>query len=256
VTQPKPPLPWLLAYRVLGLRLPEQYRPWVAEDVARKPFLTWRIGRTIVWEAAFLALYVLGQTTMFQRPHPLTVRRLIYGLLILALLASGNTLVRRTLRWQRIDKHGHPVAPKGLAVLENHEAALLAVALLVAFTGAAGVFGYALRPTGVSVAPCRGPDAETLAAIRAGLKNDATVIKNPQAISYANGKIVAAVVEQPGKKALFTAWIVEGGKVFELRQPAQKKESPTTFDPPVRADRVAVDALQRAATCLSTKTLR
>lgn len=253
-----PPLPWLVAYRLLGLRLPPEYRGWVAADAAKKSFLNWRSARTVVWGAVFVGLGCVAITLVHEAPPRHWVLRALAAVTIAALLASRNNLVRRTLRWQRIDKHGRPVRPKRLAVLDNNHALVLGAAVLVAFTGGAAVFGHGLRPTGVEAIPCRPPDAETLALLNAGLKSKDTKLIDPQSIPFGtDAQIVVAVVDKPGDDRNAAGfWIVDGGTVYEIRQPDGAAQSPTTFDPPPSPDRVAVEALQRAVTCLTRSRAR
>jgi hypothetical protein len=249
VTQP--PTPWLLGYRLLGLRLPEQHRAWVAEDVASRGYLTWRVVRTALWGLAALGLYVLGQSAMWQQPARRTVIRIALLLLAYALLASRSTLVRRTLRWQRVDKHGRPVRPKGMATLGNAEAALVVALAAILVTAGSAVFGYGLRPSGAAVAPCRKPDATLAAELKSGFKNPAASLVSPQVVKFNNGVVVATFFTTPEKKQpTFAAFIVDHGTVYELRAPDNAKGAATTFPPPKTTDRISVEALQRAVTCL------
>ena len=250
VTQPAPPLKWLIAYRLLGLRLPEEHRPWVAEDVATKGFLTARITRLFLWLAALVGLYVVAYTAMFRAPDGRFVLRLLLGALALSLLASGKTLVRQTLRWQRIDKRGRPVAPKRLAVLDNRDALVLGLAVAVAFTNAAALFAYALNP----YVDCKGLTRSQEALIKAGFKESGTKIKTARVVPFADNELVVAFVDPPGEGGdRLVTWVFDGQSVSEVRQ----KDAPslTTFPPLEGADRVANEALLQGFECLTGKSV-
>ena len=250
-----PPLPWLLAYRVLGLRLPEEYRPWVARDVAGKHFLTWRMGRTFVWGLALIGLYYVAQAAVYEAPDRRMLVRLALVALAAALLASGKTLVRRTLRWQRVDKRGNPSAPKGLAVLDNQQALVLAVAVLVLFTGASAMFGFIRRPTGIGGARCRDADATSLRIIRGGLKDQSTELKSAKQLKFGDRRVVSAMAEGTEGPARIWIWVINGTQVYELRSALESENSPTTF-PPIptnRVDRALGPAVQTLVECLSDR---
>src|SRR4051812_39876058 len=191
VTQPQPPAKWVLAYRLLGLRLPREHRAWVASDVTSASFLTWRVVRTFLWCAVAIGLYVLGQTAMYQQPARRSIIRLLLIGLAYALLASRNTLVRRTLRWQRIDKHGRPARARRVALLDNTEAAALVLAGAILVTGGAAVFGYGLRPSTPAAAPCTKPDLNLANRLRAGFKAKGANLVAPQVVKYRRGEVVA-----------------------------------------------------------------
>lgn len=253
VTAPeRPPLTWLLGYRVLGLRLPERYRPWVAEDVRSRYFLAWRIGRTTLWLWALVCLYYVAQSATYQPPARRTFVQAMLAALAVALLSSGRTLVRRTLRWQRVDRHGNHVEPRGLSRLDTVESLVFASAVLVSLVGSMSVFANALRPSGPAGAPCRAPSDETESMIRGGFKPGAEMVK-ARAVSYGDQTMVAAVVRVPEGEPPERAhvWIVRGGSVYELRTPEQSEESATTFAPPPDVDRVGVEALRRVVLCLT-----
>jgi hypothetical protein len=255
VTAPSPPPPPLLyGYRLLGLRLPEEYAPWVAHDVTTKTFLNWRSIRRVVWGLTFVGLYAVGQHAAYRWPasRP-TLLRLSLAAIVWALLTSGPRMARHTLRWQRIDKRGNPVPPRGHGLLEQTEAALLGVALLIALTGGAAAFGYGLRPT---EAVCDTPSAATLDQIKAGLtKKDAT-ISAVSSIEYATGELVGALLKAPrpnnpsAQDASLEFWIVEGGRIYTTARNAQSP-SWSSFPTAPAADRVANEAVTRVAACLS-----
>ena len=94
-----PPTLWLIAYRALGLRLPEQHRSWVALDVRDPRFVAWRSSRTVLWGLALAGIHYQAQSSIHVPPSRRTVFQLVSAVLIVALLASRNSLVRRTLRW-------------------------------------------------------------------------------------------------------------------------------------------------------------
>ena len=248
----RPPLPWLLAYRLLGLRLPAEYRAWVAEDVASMYFLAWRIGRTTLWLWTLVCLYWFAQTTVYQSP----ARRLFYQFLLatlaLSLLSSGKTLVRRTLRWQRVDKYGRPVEPRGLARLSNPESLVFGAAVLVFLVSGMSLFAYALRPAGAAGAPCRGPSQAVEARIRAGLKEPDAQLVGATAVTSRGVTTVLAVVHRPPGKTPQDrphVWLVTESTVYELRTAEQAKESATTFEPPPNPERIGIDGLQRVVAC-------
>jgi hypothetical protein len=258
VTAPRPPLPWLIAYRVLGLRLPPEHRAWIAEDVAQKTFTGWRSGRTVLWGATFTGLYALAQTAVYEAPAQRTMVRI--GLLLLAssLLASRTTLVKRTLRWQRVDKRGRPVEPHKLAVLENGQALVLGLAVLVAFTGAMGVFGFAQRPTGFTVAKCEPLGSELTARVQAAFVKQGSTLQRAQAVAYQKRRVVLAQVVAPGEtQGLPLLLVIDDGRAMEVLQGTDKaKQHPLTTFPPA-PDKISTDvrgltpAVLRLSQCLS-----
>jgi hypothetical protein len=251
VTEPQPPAPWVYAYRLLGLRLPREHRPWVAYDVTSAMYLTWRVTRTFLWCSAAVGLYVVGQSAMYRAPAHRSIFRLLLLGLAYALLASRAALVRRTLRWQRIDKHGRPVRARRLALLGNTEAAVLVLAGAILLTGASAVFGYGLRPNTPAAAPCNKPDLTLANRLRAGFKAAGANLVAPQVVKYSKGEVVAAYYTTPAKpNPQFVGFIVDKAAIYELRAPNAEKSAVTTFPPPPSADRVSVEALQRAVTCL------
>lgn len=259
VTQPVPPRNDLLAYRYLGLRLPQEYRPWVAADVADKRFLTHRIVRTLLWEAVLLGLWAVGHHAgRGEWPAKLSVIRFGLVMLAYALFSSRDALVKRTLQWQRIDRNGAPVARlKRMGLFEQKEAALLAVAALVLWTGGAYVGGYGLRPTGIAAIPCREASPATLDRIKAGFVKDQDItFVTTRTVPYPGGEIVVGIVNTPkrgtDKKQAFEGWLVTGEGIARLGG----TEPVTTFAEAERADRAAGPALKRAVECLEKKPKR
>jgi hypothetical protein len=258
VTHPAPPRPWLIAYRVLGLRLPPEYRAWAAADTQSKSFLNWRIARTALWLYAGLAVYYVVQSATFAPPGKAKLVQSLLVITAVALLSSKNTLVRKTLRWQRVDRHGRPVAPKRLAILDNREALVGGAAVAVLVASVMAVYANGLRPTGTAAIiksiKCRTPGEDTLGKIRAGLKSADTTIVTPQSIEFQHTTIVASyyrVAGEPRDRAAI--WVVDGDTVYELRTDEQAKDSPTTFDKPPNLDRVVPDAFARVVKCLTDK---
>lgn len=260
MTHPSPPLKWLLAYRLFGLRLPDQYVPWVVEDTKSRLFLTWRAGRTFVWLVALIGLYAVGQYYgLGEWPRTLTLGRLVIVALAIALFSSREQLVRRTLRWHRVDKHGNPSARvRRFARLDNREAALLGLAAVVAWTGGATALGYGLRPTGIAAVPCREAEPAVFDRIRAGATGSPEYLTT-RMVRFEGGDIVLAVVAapkgQPDAKPSIEAWIVRGDVIERISGPEQATTTRfPRFDDQV--DRIAGQALERAAQCLSQKPVR
>lgn len=253
MTHPAPPRPWLIAYRVLGLRLPPEYRAWAAADTQTKAFLNWRIGRTALWLYAGLGLYYVIQSLMHDPPGSSKLLQAFLVITAVSLLSSKNTLVRKTLRWQRVDRHGRPVAPKRLAILDNREAVVAGAAVVVLIASAMAVYAYGLRPSGIQAIKCRTPSEETLGKVRAGFKTEATRITLARAIPFADSTIIAAYHSTNSTKEDIAFWVVKGEQVFELRDPERAEDSPTTFETPAQTslDRVATEAYLRAYSCLT-----
>lgn len=252
-----PPLPWLLAYRVLGLRLPDEYHEWVVRDTKSRSFLTWRGGRTLLWLLVLGALLAVGvRVGLGTWPHWKRGAQFLLLALAIALFSSRDQLVRRTLRWHRIDRKGRPVAtPKRLARLDNREAFLLGLVALVAWTGGATAFGHALRPTGIAAAPCHDASREVLDVITSKRRDDRQYTHTSM-VRFEGGTIVLALVEppKPGEKGSLEAWLLGPDGVFRLIGPDQEKTTTTTHPRLDRKpDRVVSFATQRAAECLVRK---
>lgn len=252
MTHPAPPTPWLIAYRVLGLRLPPEYRAWAAADTQTKAFLNWRIGRTALWLYAGLGLYYVVQSQMHDPPGKNKLLQVFLVVTAVSLLSSKNTLVRKTLRWQRVDRHGRPVAPKRLAILENREAIVAGMAFVVLLASGMAVYAYGLRPSGIQAVSCRTPGDEAMDKIRAGLKTQDTKITLARSIPFAGATVVAAYHTTGTDKETVAFWMLRDDQVFELRDPKTADQSPTSFETlPERSDRVIGDAFLRAYTCLT-----
>ncbi len=251
----KPPLPWLLAYRVLGLRLPAEYRLWVAQDVTSKLFLTWRIARTYLWFLVLLGVVYTAATLSDRRPGTTRVVQALLITLAVSLLSSGTTLVRRTLRWQRIDRRGRPVRPKGAAVLSNQEAVVAgALVLVLVAGGTAAVTWLLFRPTGFNAVACRAPDDVLQARLRGGLKDTSQELVRPQQIPLGQSQLVGTYLTKPGdKNARLAFWLIEGETIYELRDPVKEETAVSTFGLPPAADRLAPEAVRRVFDCMNGK---
>jgi hypothetical protein len=252
---PPPPRNWLLAYRLLNLRVPEQYRAWVAEDLKGLPFLVWNMLRTALWLLAGVALFAIGQHAAWDWPSRKSLLFLVGGALLWALLSSRKTLVRKTLRWQRIDKRGNPRPPKRLALLDNREAVALGLVALMLLTGASAVWGTHKRPKVETFVPCDQPDAATMARIEAGITHPDTKVYLAQSLTSATGEQIVALVLQENKAApgatrptsQIEVLIVQGARITALRF---KVEGWTRFPAPARTDRIAAEITTRLFTCL------
>jgi hypothetical protein len=238
---------------MLGLRLPEEYRPWVAHDVTTKSYVPWRITRTIVWGLVLVALYAVAQHAMFAWPSRRTLQIMAALVAVYGLLNSSKVLVRRELRWQRIDKQGRPVPPKGHARLVNAEVAALVAVVALLWTGGSAVFGYGLRPNG-DVA-CRKPTPDTMERIKGGITHPGATIAAVESVPFAGGEMVGLVLKPPpsdGSKkpqGQFELLIVNGEQIYSF---THTKENPgwTRFDAPPHPDRLATEALRRLTNCL------
>jgi hypothetical protein len=257
VTSPAPPLKWLIAYRLFGVRLPEEYRAWAAEDATTKFFPVWRTARTFLWGMALLGLYALAQAKTYQAPARSTLIRGALGILAFAILGTGPMQVRRALRWQRVDKHGNPVHPRGLARHGNVEAAVVLALVAMLWTGGAAVFGYGLRPAkgAFEDVPCQTPDDETMSLITGGLTHKKATFMAARSITFHTGVMVGGLLTEPNDKPgplkksfSYETWIVEAGQVYVYSDRATKSWS--SFPPAPAADRVAQEAAKRVATCV------
>ncbi|MDQ1710774.1 MAG: hypothetical protein QOE45_224 [Frankiaceae bacterium] len=253
MTQP-PPRHWLLGYRLLRLRLPEQYRAWVAEDVEGRAFMPWQVARTLLWLVAAIVLYAVGQRATYRWPGGRTLVYLLIVAVAYAAFGSRATLVRKTLKWQRVDRRGNPRAPKRLALLGNVEAVLLAVAVLVAFTGAAALLGAALRPA--AVAECLPPDPDTLQRITAGISQPGTSVVVARSLPDSTGELVGVILRKNTK--------APGAKTAESRLELIEVEGPQIYafkfkgitswmsfpEPPKTTDQAITGALRQVVLCL------
>lgn len=253
VTHPAPPLKWLLAYRLLGVRLPERYRGWVADDVAASRFLTLRIARTALWAAVLFVLYAIGHHAGLGRwPARITFIRAGLIATAYALFSSREVLVRRALQFQRIDKTGAPVArPKRFGLLHSAEAVLLAAVVAIAWTGMANVFGYGLRPSGIAAVPCREASPEVRDRIKAAFVKKDIEFLVTRSVPYTDAEMVVAILKAPGreKDQAFEGWIITPAGINRL----SGGDPVTTFPVAERADRLAAQALERAVKCLEEK---
>ena len=133
-----PPTRWRLAYRLLGLRVPEPYSTWVASDLRSDA----SVRRTALARVAgYLPFYLAWGAVLLHAERGAASLGGLSGAL-LAQVWSTRWQVERTrasfLRWQRVDAEGRPVEPRRTARLGNTAAALLLVgflaALLLAFS--------------------------------------------------------------------------------------------------------------------------
>jgi hypothetical protein len=257
----RPPAKLLLAYRLLGVRLPEEYHPWVLHDAAAKTFLTWRSLRTFLWGEALVGLAFLGYYLRLDR-WPTRAWQIRAELVVLAvvLFSSRDALVRRTLRWHRIDKHGRPVAKvKPFARLSNLEAVALGVAVLALTTGVGAAVGEAQKPRGIAALPCREAEPAVFDRIRAGAPKDQKYLTT-RMVRYGpqDDIVIAALVPDPAdeKKATFEAWVVRGERIERV---VEKDDTKTTTRFPkvsTPVDKQAVQAVERVARCLFEKPAR
>jgi hypothetical protein len=256
---PRPDRAWLLGYRLLGLRLPEQYRSWVAADVRAPSFIWFRTLRTALWGAVLVGLYGVGQRLgLGDWPGKWTWVKAGCIVVAVALLSSRDVLVRRTLRWQRVDATGEPVeVPKRLARLSGVEGAMLALLGIVVWTGAATALGYGLRPTGPAVAKCRAADATTTSAITAGLTVKDAKIQTIRAVSYPAGTMVAGLITAPSlDKPKVGVWVVVGDKTYQFKVGDQQTSRFETAPRTALSTQASADALKRAIECLGQASAR
>ena len=278
VTTPSPPLKWLLAYRVLGLRLPPEYAPWVIRDAGSKRFLWWRSGRTFLWLQVLLALALVGRRIGYGDwiPRVWLIRTELLALAVV-LFSSRDALIRRTLRWHRIDKRGDPVEKvKPLARLENREATILGLLVLVAFTGASFAYGYLERPTGAAALPCREADPNVLERIVAGKTDAKARYESTRMVVLDDITVVLAFTNLTGQplptakpspkpspsvssapQVTIEGWIIDAAGV--IKRMGDTPDSTTNF--PVAPDKEVKDRglsplIQRAADCLIRKPVR
>lgn len=278
VDHPSPPLKWLVAYRLLGVRLPPEYAPWVVEDAATRGFLWWRSLRTFLWLQVFIALAAVGRRIGYGEWIPrVWLYRFVLASLAVVLFSSRDSLVRRTLRWQRIDKRGKPVEKvKPVARMDNREAVLLGLLALVVFTAGAVVYGYGERPTGLAALPCREADPDVLERIEAGKKNPEAKYVTTRMV-MANGTAVVLAVTDLGNspratpsptagasapaspspsgsqspKPVIEGWIVDpAGTITRL---GATPDATTSFPATEKPDRGVIPLIERAARCLSQK---
>lgn len=244
----RPPLPWLLAYRLFGARLPSEYRGWAAQDIASKGFVNWRSLRTFLTLILLCGCAYVGRYAFDDKPGFNFLKFSVAGSGVIALLGSRNTYMRRALRFQRIDRKGNPVSPKGLGLLDNLGAAALTVALLVVVTAGAAVYADLGKPPG-----CGKTDEATLGRIRAAFSKPGTTLNAAAEVSYGgSNSVIAASVSVPGQPNVrFVYWLVEGDTIYEIT--GGKQQGVTSFDRPTKVDGVITDPLIRAATCIQER---
>jgi hypothetical protein len=248
-----PPRNLLLAYRLLGIRLPDEYRPWVAADVRTRSFLWWRIARTALW--LFVAFAVLFTALRLGAAHsPLRRTHLIFigaGILVYALLGSRKVLMRKMLQWHRIDADGMPVEPEKTGRLTQWEAAGLVVVMLVAVAGVSYVYGYGLRPTGVRAAKCRTAPPELVQQLEFGLRgNDPHIVTTSQ-ITNGETTAVVGVVKITGlDQEKLGIWIVRNGAIYSVQGTTNLAKTTFPAPPQNAVDRATGDAFVRASDCL------
>jgi hypothetical protein len=244
---------------MFAIRLPEEHRPWAAQDVVTLRFLTWRIVRSIVVCLLLLGLAVVGFHSTNRWPSRTHVLIGVLVCVVFGLLSSRKTLIRKTLRWQHVDKHGNPSHPAGAFVrLGNAEAALLAVVGLVLWAAASAVLGYGTRPTTLPAAKCDPVDAATTGRIEGAFKAKGTTISLSRLVTYEGGAVVATIVKPPDKEAKFAAFVSEDGTLYELElRNRDRVAEPVVTSLPKRAldvgrpqDRLVSQAVIRSATCL------
>jgi hypothetical protein len=248
-----PPLVWQLAYRLLGLRVPDEYKPWVAHDVTTRTYVWWRTARTLLWGAALVGLFALAWHAVYRWPARATFIRGGCFVVAYALLASGKSLVRRELRWQGIDRHGRPTSRKPHPLSGNAEAVLAALVAMLLFTGGTAAVGYGLRPEGPR---CAKPSDALLDRIKAGLNRTDATFMEVRSAKYSGGEIIAGALRAPSTDAqrkydqAFEIWVVQGNLIYSY---GHTKEVPgwTNFPPPPSLDRVAPQALQQAVNCVT-----
>jgi hypothetical protein len=253
---PPPPRPWLLAYRLLNLRVPEQYRAWVAEDLRGRSFLLWNMLRTFLWLLAGIALLAIGQHATWAWPTPKSLEIAVAVAVLFALLSSRKTLVRKTLRWQRIDKRGNPRPPKQVGLLDNREAVALGLVGLMLLTAGAAVQGRYRRPKPEPFIPCETPDAATLDRIKAGITHPDTKVFVAQALTSATGERVVAMVLQENTlaagakrpKSQLELLFLQGDRIAAYR--FKGIAGWTRFPAPERTDRITEEITRNVFTCL------
>jgi hypothetical protein len=273
---PAPPLTWLLAYRLLGLRLPAEYHPWVLRDAASKSFLTWRSIRTFVWGEVLLLVGLWARhLSLGTYPPRVWLIRLELVVLAVVLLSSRDALVRRVLRWHRIDKHGNPVEKvKPFARLSNLEAVALGAAVLVAWSAAGYVYGDFERPRGIAAAPCREADPNVLAQLAEHKTDTKAKYLTTRMVVDGDTTVVIAVTDlgrpatlpspKPGAptpkpdatpKPIIELWVIDPTGISRLGRKADP-DATTDFPALERTDRGLNPAISRVAQCLSEKPVR
>lgn len=258
----RPPLPWLLAYRLLGVRLPEQYKPWVAQDVATKSFVFWRTLRAFLWGLVLFGLYDIAQHAVYKWPHHTTVYKQVMVALAYSLLASGKVLVKRELRWQRIDKRGRPAALKGMGLLGQNEAVVAALVVAILWTGGSAAYAwYGLRDSSsgpnIGKVHCDDIDDTVRAAITSAFTKPGAEIVIGKVVPFSGGKMVGALFRAPTSDPkrkydqTYEMFLVKDTTVYAYATTKQDKGWTNLPHAPL-TDRVGSEALSKAAACVAT----
>ena len=128
----EPPSRWLWGYRLLGLRVPPPYRPWVAHhlrsDGAVRTLAVLRFVVVLPFWAVLVAIARRDGGSLAG----------LYGGLTGALVGSVLFVGRRRqqeLAFQRVDAGGRPVPPRGWGRLDNDAMVLSAAVPIVLLLG-------------------------------------------------------------------------------------------------------------------------
>jgi hypothetical protein len=109
-----PPPGWRWAYRLLGLRVPEEHRAWVARDIASNG----RMRRLGACRIVVPLGYFVGVVAALDPGALLSVAGpALFGVLFSQLNPKENR--RRVLRFQHVDDRGSPVPAQGFSRLSN-----------------------------------------------------------------------------------------------------------------------------------------
>jgi hypothetical protein len=126
----RPPLPLLVAYRLVGWRLGPEYRAWTYDDITRRGWELRQVVPVGLLLGALLALlYQLSGANPQRAITPLA------GVLVLTVFLR-RALRERALRQQGLDLQGEPDAPwfddEAARHKRNVNGALTTLALVVA----------------------------------------------------------------------------------------------------------------------------
>lgn len=274
----------LLGYRLLGLRLPAEHHGWLLGDAASRTFLLWRSLRTFLWAEVVLWLVLLGRSVTlgswpawgegpreWVRSWPFRFQLIIVAVV---LFSSRDVLVRRVLRWHRIDKHGRPVENvKPFARLSNLEAVALGAVVLVLCGAGGAVYGNTQVPRGVRAAPCREADPNVLDRIRAGQTNTKAKYIRTRMVVQGDAAVVMALTEtgelvtptprpgaptptasaSPRPEVLAEIWVVRTDGVQRFGDLPKATTGFPTID---ARDRKYYDAISRVAECMNKEPVR
>lgn len=250
----QPPTSLLLAYRLLGIRLPREYDAWVAHDVTTRTYVWFRTLRTVLWGVVAIGLYAIAYRSAFQWPKRARLIQLGFVVVAYSLLWSGKSLVQRQLRWQRINRHGRPVKPRSTAILENAEAAIAVALAAIVLTGGSAAYAYHTRP---AIASCAKPHADLLERIHAGLTKDGAEFVVAREASFSGGKVIAATMRatstDPKRKEdrSFEVWLVLDSGIYSYTETHW-----SSFGKPPVLDRIAGEAVRVAVDCVVAVTKR